>query len=180
MRKDYTEKLIKKYQSSTNFLKLFNPDVQELIIANENRAYVGSAPSLTVVKLGFGKNIIETWLMAQIENLNNFCGVKEKANALQMLELSKLVIASCGYLKVTELMLFFTKFKMGEYGKFYGVIDPIVITSALNEFLEERLTVLRKIRFDNEKIKKELEQAEYDKISLTREEYEDLKWLFNM
>lgn len=35
-------------------------------------------------------------------------------------------------------MLFFYRFKQGKYGRFYGVVDPLVIMTALQEFLRER------------------------------------------
>ena len=37
------------------------------------------------------------------------------------------------YLKASELLLFFFKLKTGEYGHLYGVVDPMVIMSALIE-----------------------------------------------
>lgn len=43
-----------------------------------------------------------------------------------------------GYLKLTELMLFFSDFKAGKYGVFYGSVSPLQITYALRQFCEER------------------------------------------
>lgn len=37
-------------------------------------------------------------------------------------------------------MVFFQRFKAGKYGTFYGSIDGIVISKALNEFMEYRRT----------------------------------------
>jgi hypothetical protein len=35
-------------------------------------------------------------------------------------------------------MLFFHRFKAGNYSKFYGQVDPLAITTALKEFVRER------------------------------------------
>lgn len=35
-------------------------------------------------------------------------------------------------------MLFFHRFKAGRYGRFYGSVDPLVITTAIREFIAER------------------------------------------
>jgi hypothetical protein len=153
--------------------------LQSSVLANENRAYLGIAPLLNEIKFGFGQNVAGTWLMVQIEDLNTFCGVKEKANQAQMLELSKLIIVTYYFLKISELMLFFAKFKLGEYGKFFGVVDPIVIMAALNKFSDDRIGVLNRL-------KKEEKAKEYEKVfipkpnDMTREEYNEVKWLFNM
>lgn len=137
-------------------------------------------PTLNAIRLSFGENIAETWLMAQLEDLNVFCGVKEKASVEQMLCLSQLIISKYWFLKVSELMLFFANFKLAKYGLFYGVVDPIVISSALMTFNEERIVALNRIEKQQETERKERERAKHDKVSMSREEYEELKWLFNM
>jgi len=172
--------LMSQYSSSENFLKLFNPSNQFQVLQNEVRAYTGTAPTLTRLKLGFGQHICETWIMAQIQDLNNFCGVKDKVNQLQLIELSKLILTEHFYLKVTEVMLFFAQFKLGKYGKFYGVIDPIVITTALNTFLIERSKVVNAIMLEEKERIEEQKQIEREKIAVDRATYEEIKWLFNM
>ena len=42
-------------------------------------------------------------------------------------------------------MYFFRKFKAGEYGKFYGAVDPLTITCALKEFCDDRRTILSRL-----------------------------------
>ena len=57
----------------------------------------------------------------------------------QMCELTQVLIVYVYYLKVSELMLFFYRFKSGKYGEFYGVVDLQRIMSGLNAFLRDRL-----------------------------------------
>lgn len=51
-----------------------------------------------------------------------------------------MIAAMFGTLKISEIMLFFFLFKGGRYGKFYGAVDPITITCALQEFMAKRAT----------------------------------------
>ena len=180
MRQDFTQKLLKLYHTEDNFLKVFSPSLQSSVLFNEVRAYTGSAPTLNVVKLGFGQNIAETWLMAQFEDLNTFCGVKEKANIHQITELARLIISAFWYLKISEFLLFFGKFKLGQYGKFYGVIDPMIITNAMYDFLNERKVELIRIKKEQDDINAELKRIELDKKVMSKEEFEETEWLFKM
>ena len=65
-------------------------------------------------------------------------GVKEKMPVSRQKELSRLILVEYPYLKVTELLLFFHRLKCGRYGRFYGMVDALFITSALVQFMEER------------------------------------------
>lgn len=71
------------------------------------------------------------------------------------------------YLSVTELMLFFHRFKSGRYGRFYGSVDPLVITTSLRDFLYERA-----IAYDrHEQEKRQRKEKEWRKNAITWEEY---------
>jgi hypothetical protein len=168
------------YKDCSNFLIINNPSNQYLCLENEKAAYLGKSKSISKIKLGYGVKICETWIMSQIENLNEFCGVKDKITPIQNLELSRLIISEYGYLKASELMLFFAKFKTGHFGKFYGVIDPIVITNAVNEYLKERMAKRNKYLAEIEKEKKELEERKRELETIDIETWNEIKWLFNL
>lgn len=127
------------------------------------RVYMGKAPTLSVLNEAFGKNITETWLAIQIRNLSEFSGVKDKLDTAQIDMLAKTIIATFHYLKVTELMHFFLLFKSGKYGKFYGAVDGIVITEALQDFCRERNETLYKIYEEERKREKEIEDKKHRK-----------------
>ena len=126
------------YGNSDAFGVVFNPSIQNVIAKNEERAYVGKAPSLAVVKDAFGVDPAEAWIMAQLEDLNKFCGVSNKMSPEQQEETARLILHEYPYFKVTEFMLFMHRFKCGKYGTLYGVVDPLVIMQALNLFASER------------------------------------------
>lgn len=60
-------------------------------------------------------------------------------------------------------MVFFWKLKAGEYGSFYGVVDPLKITEALGVFVQWRndrvSVILRKMKRAAD-LKKEIELEE--------------------
>lgn len=67
-------------------------------------------------------------------DMYKFAGVKEKPSFQQVMELAVMIRVEYYYFRASELLLFFFKFKSGEYGTFYGVVDPMVIMAALIDF----------------------------------------------
>lgn len=153
----------------------FNPGIQKMVFQNIERAYNGTAPSLAVVKSAYSYDIAVVWIMAQLENLNDFCGVKEKMNTEQMECVADLVLSEYFYLKITELMLFFYRFKCGKYGEFYGVVDPQKVMIALGKFDKENYA--EKVRFDKAQREKELadKRKEWARTGINRIQYRHLK-----
>ena len=80
------------------------------------------------------------WLVPQLYNLSEYCGCREKLQGTPLEECASVIAMEFYYLTVTELMLFFHWFKTGRYGRFYGSVDPLVITTSIREFIRERNT----------------------------------------
>ena len=137
--------VIRSYRSDDGFLKTFNPDKQVAYTRDVARAFRGTAPSLGLVARAFGSYTRDNWLDVQLTDLAVFSGCKDKLSERQVQQLIDIIAEEYGYMKVTELMYFFRRFKTGEYGKFYGAVDPITITCALKEFARERLDILRRL-----------------------------------
>jgi len=85
---------------------------------------------------GMTGNTAAAWLSIQLADLGRFCGARDKLSDEQLSQTAQMISEDFFYLKVTELMLFFRWFKSGRYGKFYGTIDPMTITTALRQFVE--------------------------------------------
>lgn len=139
-------------------LARFNPANQTKFCADVQRAYFGTAPRLGVVAGAFGRNIAEAWLMAQLTDLSEFAGAKDKLTAKKLEELAVMIAADYPHYKLTEFMLFFQRFKRCAYGKFYGSVDPMVITGALAQFHRERCEVYEARR--REQMRTEMQAAE--------------------
>lgn len=188
------------YRSEDNFLAMFNPSKQVEYTRDLPRAFCGKAPTLGLLAKAFGSNARDNWLDIQITELAAFSGCKDKLTDHQIQSLIDIIGEEYGYLKVTELMYFFRKFKSGAYGKFYGSVDPLTITCALRDFCDDRRAILEKI--DQEE-KERRERNDPDNIryvnnykargkmcrfysrnfrsnDFTLEEFEEIWWLFNL
>lgn len=172
--------------TTIQLLTRFNPDVQRYCAVNIDRCFTGDAPTLFEVRNAYSPETVDSWLDAQLTNLVIFCGVKGKADYSAIVDAVTAVIAdNFGYLKLSELMLFFQQFKAGKYGRFYGAVDPMVITEALQGFLEfraERFAIIERERRRHELKKQEEERAAQEKRGelLTAEEWKEIGWLFNL
>ena len=127
------------YESKDEFLIKFNPQKQNEYIKHFDRCFIGKALRLSEVAGAYEKNTAILWLKIQLFDLAVFTGVKKPSDE-QMTMLCETILANYGYLKVTELMVFFSKFKAGQFERFFGNFDAMVITNSLATFLELRKT----------------------------------------
>ena len=152
-----------RYGDRENFMLLFNPDRQVEFGEYPDRCHFGSAPTLGTLRAAYGKNMPTSWLVPQLLNLSEYCGCKNKLTDAQLEVCARVIANEYFYLKTTELMLFFSRFKAGRYGRFYGNVDPMVITSALVVFRRERAEAIA--RHEAEDREKERERQASEAIS---------------
>lgn len=192
--------MIQTYHSEDNFLTLFNPSKQVAYTRNLAKAFRGNAPNLDLIAKAFGRGARDTWLDIQLTELATFSGCKDKLTDHQVQGLIDIIAEEYSYLKVTELMYFFRKFKAGEYGKFYGAVDPMTITCALKDFCDDRRTILSRLenaekeergRNNLEHIRWLQKYNAYQRMAtfyslnfrsedFTLKEFEEIWWLFNL
>lgn len=134
---------------------------------SEEDCYFGDYPTLSQLKAQFDGKYPAAWLMAHLHDLSEYCGCKEKLTGHALQQCASVISTEFYFLKVTEVMLFFQRFKSGKYGRFYGSVDPIVITSAIRDFLKER-TKAYNDHFEEEERKKALES---EKTKCSWEDY---------
>lgn len=130
-----------RFGNRDQFLLKVNPDTQTSFALKQQQAIMGDYPTLADICIAYGKTFSFQWLVPQITDLTLFTGAKNLTKE-QIRSLAKVIAAEYHYLKVTELLLFFHRFKTGRYGRFYGSVDPMVITCALREFLSERNSLI--------------------------------------
>ncbi len=169
-----------RYGDAMHFLSVFNPDMQLRYSTDKDRCFRGKAPELGLVSRTYGADVAESWLMGQLHELGEYTGVRDKQTDRQKEDTAKVIIAEFGHLKVTEMMYFFVLLKSGRFGRFYGAVDAMAITSALREFLKIRDAELDRIIQAEQQTEHEREKALRKREVMTYEEYEELRWLFNM
>lgn len=155
-------------RNKADLLYVYPPDKQVELCGDIQECIEGEHPSLAVVSSRFGKSASAAWIVQHLFNLSEFCGCKGKLSKSMLNELGFIIANEFYYLKVTELMLFIYRFKLGDYGKFFGSVDPMVILSSLRQFVYWRNTQID--HFDAER--KLRQREEWAKTSISREEYD--------
>lgn len=149
------------------FCEQYSPSYQQEICGDSDECFFGNYPTLAEVKRDYGKNAPLTWLVPQLTNLAVYCGSKDKLIKEQYKECAFVIATEYYYLKVSELMLFFQRFKAGRYGRFYGSVDPLVITTSLREFIKERGIEIDR----HEQAERERKEREHRKHAISYEEH---------
>ena len=169
------DEIIALHGDAKEFALRFNPDIQVSCALNLERSLTGNAPTLRQLEYAYGVKGIRAWFSIQLENLNKFVGVANKMTVEQMQMLADIFIVKVPYLKASEILLFFYKFKSGDLGELYGSVDPLKLSTSLNEFLKWRSFELDKV-YQRQREEKRRLDIEHRKINaITREEYEEKK-----
>lgn len=176
-------------RDAMRFLSKFNPDVQDYCARNPERCFIADTPTLHDVLRAYGEDAAASWLDIQLTDLVQFSGVRKEHAATVIGPLAQVISGNYGFLKVSELMLFFQHFKCGKYGRFYGQFDPMVVTEALHDFLEyrtEQLSAIERRRAQEREAQRREQRREQRRRQeaagelMSREEWEEIKWLFNI
>ena len=162
------EKMVQRYGSSLELVDKVTPARQLWCAENVESCFFGDFPTLSQLK-ALGGNTPVMWLVPQLANLSEFCGARDKLSVDQLRDLASIITTEFYYLKITELMLFFHRFKAGKYGRFYGSVDPLIIVEALHKFRKERGDIID--RHDREEAQRLREQAAAEAV--TWEEYRE-------
>lgn len=169
-----------RYGPAARFLTTFNPSLQTACIAHPDRTFGGTAPALSVVSAAYGRNVAKMWLSIQLNNLSEFTGVKDKLTEAQIDELSDLILAQYWYLNVAEVMYYLQQVKAGRYGRFYGAVDAMAITTGLLKFQDERRKELDRLETLRREAAARAERRDHEENGISRTEWEEVAWLFNM
>ena len=133
------------YRSYEDFNKRNNPDTDILFASDERKAIMEDYSTLAMLDVALGDNTSSRWLVTLLANLNKFSGSKNMDDG-QTENLARLIAQEYNNMKYSVMLLFFYRFKMGYFGKFYGKVDPMVITCALKDFSEECDNLKKKYR----------------------------------
>jgi len=164
--------ILSKYGDRDNFLKIVTPQTQASFAAKKEKAIMGDYPTLADICRVYGKSFSRQWLYPQIADLSMFTSSKN-LNKQQQEALAAVIATEYRYLKVTELLLFFYFFKTGRYGRFYGNVDPMVVTCALRDFVKERNIFLEEYERSINNLKDELDKNNPNVV--TYEEWLEMK-----
>ena len=129
----------------------YAPNKQVVLCKDRELCYFGSSPTLAEINRDYDQLAAIAFLVPQLTNVAEFANCKTSFSEGQ-------------------LMLFFYKFKAGEFGQFYGSVSPMVIMCSLKSFIRERNDAI--FEHESEKRKKEIEENKKSAISY-QEYYRD-------
>lgn len=135
--------LMTKYHDFVSFVSAYDPK-NLMKVKNDRLAVLDeSHPLLLVLGKAYGNNSVIIWLMQVISVFNEYSGKKEKMDDWQIESLARNIAKDFGWLKVSEIMLFFSKYANGCYGPVYVAIDPTDIMFNLRkQFLPWRAQII--------------------------------------
>lgn len=110
---------------------------QIMICRDKEQCFFGNAPTLSDLSKSIDEKAATAWLIPQITDLAMYSGHKG-LDENQIESCADIIATEFGFLKTTEIMLFFYYFKSGKFGRFYGVVSPMEIIGGLRSFLRER------------------------------------------
>lgn len=152
--------LLNKYPDPAQFILDYNPDLQfKLVRCNATHAELAlnfSIPTMGLLSSTYGDETPMEWLKIQFGSLNDFAEVSTKIANDQLSELCEIFLSEYYYVNAAEICFFIARFKAGKYGRFYGAIDPMKITSAMLDYISER--------------RKDIERKEREQYRLQRQE----------
>lgn len=135
---------------------------------------------IEVLNSAYEPGCAAAWLAEHIGELNTFSGSKNMDDE-QVKALARMIAVEYADMKISEMMLFFYRFKCGYFGKFYGKVDPMVITCALKDFAAE-CEQKRQEFLNEEYLKKVAEEDKFREIvyqnwfNLCQELYEKIEY----
>lgn len=144
-----------KFNNSEELKKFYSPENQLTVISNRPACFFGPFPTLEQINTLYESNVAQEWLIDQLEELNSYAIELEPMESDQLVQLAFIIFDKYGYLKVTEILLFFFEVKAGTYGHFFGKVSPMRIMEFLKEFEVTR-------KYANEERIKEAETLYYE------------------
>lgn len=171
--------LLNKYPDPAQFILDYNPDLQfKLVRYNATPSELAlndSIPSLGLLSSTYGDETPIEWLKIQFGSLNDFAEVSTKIAKEQLAELAEIFLSEYYYLNTAEICLFIARFKAGKYGRFYGAIDPMKITSAMLDYMSERRKDIERREREEYRMQREKEIEERGSSRISYAEYLEIK-----
>lgn len=155
------EKLwVQKWTAPSDVERQFSPTHWGYTLANPDRAYIASCPTLAAYDRLYGEGCAEDWICTQITVLFAASSSREKGLADGIRLFSSAFAAEVRQYKLSELMLFFARYKSGKYDNSYASFDAKRIGNAFfKEFLKERAHEIDRV--ERTRIQQQIEERRF-------------------
>lgn len=146
-----TRRTIQQYTTFDEIEQALSPSLQFRIATNGLAAHADGYPTLRQLNAAYGAddghNLAARWIAKQLGEALTFCGIRmddnDSVRIMQQRQLAAIMAGDWLDMRTSEVMKFFWQFKSGKYGRFYGKIDPMVVTTAMRTFEGEREQALQ-------------------------------------
>lgn len=166
------------YGDINKFLRTFSAGyTKDLVVRNSPEKLIGSkiAPTITVIKATYGVETIQTILAGHLAVAARYYGTPYAENSEQIQLIANMIIANHSDLKISEIILFFSKLEAGffrdsrnnDMGKMYGNFNGEVIADCLHRFREYRASVIDKMEREEAAAKADAIRNDPNAISYT-------------
>lgn len=163
--------ILAEHPNGAEYLSMFKAeDMVRYCRGALDRCFVGSAPTLHDLCEAYGEKLCVVWLSGLIYDLNNFVGQRQQTPQ-QSDALAWMLLDEAKQYKLTEVMYFFYRYKIGLQGEFYGGVNSGKVLSDLKKFKEVQGEHLNRIYQEEEKNRKEMERIENKKKVMSYETY---------
>lgn len=120
-------------------MTVYSPKQWDYVMLNKGNAYTCLCPTVADVRELYGKDAAAQWIGIQIAALFIASASRDEGMADSIKLFSESFAVETGGYKLTELMLFFSRYRAGRYDGSYTQFDPKRIGNCFfREFLNER------------------------------------------
>lgn len=151
--------LLVRFPSFSDLVTAYSADKMLRFAQYPEKCYFGTAPTLGKVNAAYGNSASVQWLMAVLSYVGE-THLGRKMSPGQQEFCARLVVNNYPYLKLTELMLFLSRFLSGAYGRYY-VDTPSIMTALRDGFIRDRNGAFDKMEADMRKAKDDEDAERY-------------------
>ena len=128
-----------------DFMLWFSVDFQQLISEHESEDNFGKFPTLGEFDKAFSygelhkvlRSASALFVLRFVNDLAEYCMLSVKDNAFALTRCAFAIARHYAGLKISDAMLIFYRFKVGEYRQYYGLPLTLAIASAFKDYSEE-------------------------------------------
>lgn len=149
-----------KWKNHSDIERQFSPNNWGYTLSNPDKAYMADCPTLVTYEQLYGEGVSSDWIRIQILTLFGSSNCKDAGVADGIKLFAQSFAQEVKTYKLSELMLFFARYKAGKYDNSYASFDARRIGNAFfNEFRKERNNELDKI--NRERTQREIEERRF-------------------
>ena len=139
MGENLTKAWLAKWKDRSDIIRAFSPVHWGYTAQHPERAYTAGCPTLLQFDAVYGEGSSGYWIETMVTGLFGASSSREKGNADGIHVFCEAFAAQVKGFKLSELMLFFARYKAGRYDNSYASFDARRIGNAFfKEFIRER------------------------------------------